>query len=105
MAVVVVASIMRNPILKQNQKKDIVNNIKKTIFQYLKQVVQARIMRVCTTFQVPGRVVLPKRFVHCCAKVCKKKKRLIQRRVTSMFCNIVAFFRQCFSSFPSSICV
>lgn len=73
MAVVVVASIMRNPILKQNQKKDIVNNIKKKIFQYLKQVVQARIMRVCTTFQVPGRVVLPKRFVHCCAKVCKKK--------------------------------
>lgn len=73
MAVVVVASIMRNPILKQNQKKDIVNNIKKTIFQYLKQVVQARIMRVCTTFQVPGRVVLPKRFIYCCAKVCKKK--------------------------------
>lgn len=74
MAVVVVASIMRNPILKQNQKKDIVNNIKKKIFQYLKQVVQARIMRVCTTFQVPGRVVLPKRFIYCCAKVCKKKK-------------------------------
>lgn len=93
MAVVVVASIMRNPILKQNQKKDIVNNIKKKIFQYLKQVVQARIMRVCTTFQVPGRVVLPKRFIHYCAKVCKKKKRLIQRRVTSMFCNIFAFFR------------
>ena len=92
MAVVVVASIMRNPILKQNQKKDIVNNIKKKIFQYLKQVVQARIMRVCTTFQVPGRVVLPKRFIHYCAKVCKKKK-LIQLRVTSMFCNIVAFFR------------
>lgn len=36
MAVVVVASIMRNPILKQNQKKDIVNNIKKDNFPVFK---------------------------------------------------------------------